>query len=153
VRAGSSCRCAHRHRRDAALRPFDPPESAPALRERALATGRTGRTALRDLAGGAVETRFDWIDSRSLIVPSATELAEHNAAHYRLVEGDPLSAQARCEVTVGLARGGWRTSVEVRAAMTCDAGAFRLETEVAAYEGATLFHTRRWSHAIARDGV
>ena len=138
---------------DELLRAFGAPEYAPALPERALATGRTGRTVRRDIATGAVETVFDWIDSRSLIVPTATELAERNVARYRLVEGDPLSARASCEVTVGLARGAWRTSVEVRSTMSCDGGRFLVETELDAYEGGALFHTRRWSHAIARDGV
>jgi putative CocE/NonD family hydrolase len=137
---------------DAGLRPFGAPECAPGLAERALATGRTGRTARRDLAAGAAELEYAWIDSSSLIVPSATELGERNVARYRLVEGDPLSAEARCEVAVELARGSWRTSVEVRSIMRCDADHFHLDTELEAYEGAAPFHSCRWSHAIARDG-
>ena len=137
---------------DAGPRPFGAPECAPGLAERALATGRTGRTARRDLAAGAAELEYAWIDASSLIVPSATELGERNVARYRLVEGDPLSAEARCEVAVELARGSWRTSVEVRSTMRCDADHFHLETELEAYEGGAPFHSCRWSHAIARDG-
>ena len=98
--------------------------------------------------------RFAWIDSRSLLSGSATELAERNVVHFRLVEGDPLSAEASCEVGVDLARGDWRTRVEVRSRMTCDRERFLVTTELDAYEGAAEHRVaaRRWTHEIARDG-
>ena len=137
---------------DAALRAFDPPECAPELPEQALASGPTGRTVARDLAAGAAEATFEWIDSRSLLTGSATELGERNVVRYRLVEGDPLSAEVSCEVGVELARGDWRTRVEVRSAMSCDSARFLVTTELDAYEGAARNLARRWTHAIPRDG-
>ncbi len=137
---------------DAALRPFDAPECAPELAEETLRSGPTGRSVTRDLASGAAEARFDWIDGRSLLRGSATELAERNVVRQRLVEGDPLSAEAACEVGVELARGEWRTRVEVRSRMTCDRDRFLLTTELDAYEGAGRCFARSWTHEIARDG-
>ena len=137
---------------DAALRPFDVPECAPELAEETLASGPTGRSVTRDLATGAAEATFDWIDSRSLLRDSATELGERNVVRYRLVEGDPLSAEAACEVGVELARGEWRTRVEVRSRMTCDRDRFLVTTELDAYEGASRSFARSWTHEIARDG-
>jgi uncharacterized protein len=137
---------------DAALRPFDLPESAPELAEETLASGPTGRGVTRDLASGAAQATFDWIDSRSLLRDSATELGERNVVRYRLVEGDPLSAEAACAVGVELARGEWRTRVEVRSRMTCDRDRFLVTTELDAYEGASRSFARSWTHEIARDG-
>jgi hypothetical protein len=137
---------------DARPRAFGAPECAPELAQETLASGPTGRTVTRDLASGAAEATFDWIDSRSRLTKSATELAERNRVRYRLIEGNPLSAEASCEVGVELARGEWRTRVEVRSAMTCDAERFLITTELDAYEGGTRAHSRRWTHAIARDG-
>jgi predicted acyl esterase len=131
---------------------FGAPECAPELDEQTLAGGRTGRSVVRDLAGGAAEARFDWIDSRSLLTGSATELAERNAVRYRIVEGDPLSAEVACEVDVELARGEWLTRVEVRSSMTCDRERFLVTTSLDAYEGATRSFARRWTHEIPRDG-
>ena len=131
---------------------FGPPECAPPLEEETTGAGPLGRWVTRDLATGAADLRFDWIDARSLLSASATELYERNVARYRLVEGDPLSATAACEVDVELNRGAWRTRVEVRSTMTCDAERFLVTTELDAYEGATRAFARRWTHAIARDG-
>ena len=131
---------------------FGPPECAPPLEEETTGAGPLGRWLTRDLATGAADLRFNWIDARSLLTASATELYERNVARYRLVEGDPLSATAACEVDVELNRGDWRTRVEVRSTMTSDAERFRVTTELDAYEGATRAFSRRWSHAIARDG-
>jgi len=137
---------------DDALRAFDVPEWAPDPPEEVLASGPTGRFVTRDLAVGAAETRFDWVDSRSRLGASATELGERNVVRFRLVEGDPLSAAVACEVDVDLARGEWRTRVEVRSTMACDREHFHVTTELTAYEGAERSFARRWTHEIARDG-
>jgi predicted acyl esterase len=131
---------------------FEPPESAPPLDEVVAAAGPTGRWVTRDLGTDAADVRFDWIDSRSLLTASATELHERNVVHYRLAEGDPLTAAASCAVDVELNRGDWRTRVEVRSAMTCDRERFLVTTELDAFEGGVRAFARRWEHAIARDG-
>ena len=61
--------------------------------------------------------------------------------------------EASCEVDVELARNEWRTRVEVRSAMTCDAERFLVTTELDAFEGATRSFARRWTHTISRDGA
>ena len=106
----------------------------------------------RDLAAGTVDVEFPWIDHRHVITDSATELAERNVVHYRLREGDPLSAAVDCEVEVELARGDWRTRVAVRSTMTCDRDAFLVTTALDAYEGPMRRFARTWTHAIPRDG-
>jgi uncharacterized protein len=138
---------------DDRLRPFGAPEWAPPLAEETLTAGPVGRSLRRDLGTGAVETVFDWIDARSRLEASGLELGERNVARYRIVEGDPLSASAACDVEVGLARGDWRLRVDVRSTMTCDAERYLVTTELDAYEGERRTFGRRWEHAIARDGT
>jgi hypothetical protein len=137
---------------EVAPRAFDSPESAPEPGEEILAMGPTGRSISRELASGAAESTFAWKDSRSLLPASGTEMAERNVVHYRLTEGDPLSAEVRCEVGVELARGEWRTRVDVRSAMTCDRERFLVTTELDAYEGTARALARRWTHEIPREG-
>ena len=95
---------------------------------------------------------FRWIDSRSTLAASGIELGERNVVRCRLVEGDPLSAAVRCEVSVDLARGGWRTRVEVSSEMTCDRDTFLVTTALDAYEGEVRAFARRWTHSIPRHG-
>jgi hypothetical protein len=131
---------------------FGPPESAAGLTKEYARVGTVGRTVHHDLATDAVDVEFPWIDHLHTLTESGTELAERNVAHYKLVEGDPLSATVAVEVDVGLARGDWRTRVEVRSEMTCDADRFLVTTSLDAFEGDVRRFGRRWSHAIPREG-
>jgi putative CocE/NonD family hydrolase len=131
---------------------FGEPESAAGLAKDYAHLGKLGRTLHHDLATGAAEVEFPWIDHLHTLTESGIELSERNVAHYRLTEGDPLSASVAVEVDVGLARGDWRTSVEVRSVMSCDAERFLITTELDAYEGSVRRFARRWTHAIPRDG-
>jgi hypothetical protein len=128
------------------------PESAAGLTKAYARVGTIGRTVHHDLATGRAEVEFPWIDHLHTLTESGTELSERNVAHYRLTEGDPLSAAVAVEVDVGLARGDWRTRVEVRSEMTCDGDRFLVTTALDAYEGDVRRFGRRWSHAIPRDG-
>ena len=137
---------------DDALPPFAAPESAPPLAEEVIAIGPTGRSVARDHASGAADATFAWKDSRSVLNGSAKELGERNVVHYRLVEGDPLSAEAHCEVAVELGGAEWRTRVVVQSTMTCDHDRFLVTTALDAYEGTARRLARRWTHEIPREG-
>ena len=97
---------------DATLPPFGPPEAAPGAEIEYRRIGPTGRTVSRDLATEALDVAFLWKDRAEVLTASATEMAERNEVHYRLTEGDPLSAEVVVDVEVELARGAdWRTGV------------------------------------------
>jgi hypothetical protein len=138
---------------------WGPAEAAAPLATESLHAGPTGRTLTRDLATGASELAFDWIDHRTRHTASGIVVGERNAARYRLTEGDPLSAEVVCETTVEVAtRGqspygrGIDVRTEVRARMTCTAEAFLVTTAIDAYDGGRRCHARRWTHEIPRDG-
>jgi uncharacterized protein len=137
---------------DGSLRPFGPPESAPGLKKEYSRQGRTGWIVHRDVAARSVDVEFPWIDHVHVLPESGTELAERNVVHYRLREGEPLSASVAAEVEVGLARGAWRTRVVARGEMTCTRDSFLLTTRLDAYEDGVRAFARTWTHEIARDG-
>ncbi|MDQ6815831.1 MAG: peptidase S15, partial [Actinomycetota bacterium] len=134
------------------LRQFEAPAAAPEIEVEE--TGETPtRRVRRELASGVLEVEFDWVgDSRTLLVESGIEMGEHNVTRYRIVEGDPLSAQVQCEVGVSLGRGDWQVRAEIRASMSCDIESFNVTTDLRAYEGENEVFTRADSHRIARDG-
>ena len=72
---------------------------------------------------------------------------------YGIVEGDPLSASVRCDWSIALARGTWRTRVVTSSALTADAASFLLTDTLDAYEGDQRVFAKRWSIAIPRDLV
>jgi hypothetical protein len=131
---------------------FGPPESGQGLTKAYSHQGPTGRIVHRDLAAGSAHVEFPWIDHRHVITDSGTLLAERNVVHYRLTEGDPLTAAVECAVDVELERGDWRTRVEARGEMTCTHDAFLLTGRLDAYEDGVRCFARTWSHEIPRDG-
>lgn len=137
---------------DSRVRAFEEPVAAPAVEVEQTGAIPTRRVR-RELAIGLVEVEFDWMgDSRTLFVDSGIEAGEHNVTRYRIVEGDPLSAEVECEVDVTLRRGDWDVRAEVRSSMSCDREAFAVTTDLRAYEGEQEVFTRTDSHRIARDG-
>ena len=98
---------------------WGPAEAAAPLESETLHAGRLGRTLTHDLATGATELAFDWIDHRTRHKASGTVLGERNLARYRLTEGDPLSAEVECATTVELERGDWAIRTEITSRMTC----------------------------------
>ena len=80
---------------------WGPAEAAAPLESESLHAGRLGRTLTHDLATGATELAFDWIDHRTRHKASGTVLGERNRARYRLTEGDPLSAEVECATDGG----------------------------------------------------
>ena len=134
-------------------RSWGPAEAAAPLESESLHAGRLGRTLTHDLATGATELAFDWIDHRTRHKASGTVLGERNLARYRLTEGDPLSAEVECATTVELERGDWAIRTEITSRMTCTRDAFLVTTTLDAYDGGRRCHARRWTHEIPRDGV
>ena len=78
---------------------------------------------------------------------------EQGAAHYRIVEGDPLSARAWTEWRIAMSRGDWRIRTESRTEMTSTADRFIISAQLDAYEGETRIFSRTWDRAIPRDMV
>ena len=132
---------------------WGPAEAAAPLESESLHAGRLGRILTHDLATGATELAFDWIDHRTRHKASGTVLGERNLARYRLTEGDPLSAEVECATTVELERGDWAIRTEITSRMTCTRDAFLVTTTLDAYDGGRRCHARRWTHEIPRDGV
>jgi uncharacterized protein len=137
---------------DSRLRQFEEPVAAPEVEVQQ--TGETPtRCIRRELASGVVEVEFDWMgDTRTVFAESGLEMGEHNVTRYRIVEGNPLSAQVQCEVDVMLRRGDWHVRAEVRASMSCDSESFTVTTDLRAYEREQEVFTRSDTHRIARDG-
>ena len=79
------------------------------------------------------------------LVDADLEIDETAVDTYGIVEGDPLSASVRCDWSIALARGAWRTRVETSSALTADATSFLLTDTLDAYEGDQRVFAKSWS--------
>jgi uncharacterized protein len=139
---------------DAELAPFGESEGAPPLASETLRAGFEGRMVTADALSGRVEQVFDW-DLGGLVRLPDIDLDSEDTSRsiFSIVEGEPLSAQVRCECTTTMARGDWRTRADVVSTMSADRDAFHLTTQLDAYEGDVRVFARTWSTVIPRDHV
>ncbi|HWD65152.1 MAG TPA: CocE/NonD family hydrolase [Solirubrobacteraceae bacterium] len=138
---------------DAEVPAFDAPESGQPLASQTTMLRDGGRQVRRSLADGFTEVEFDWHPSRVRILATGTEMGEENVTHYRIRDGDPMSASVTCRVAVSLERAGWRTRSEARSTMTSDRETFTVTTTLDAYEDDVRVHARTVTHQFARDGA
>ena len=136
--AGSSCRCAAPSALDAALRPFGRARVGRRARRRSHSRrARRAGSCTRDLATGAADVEFAWIDHRTR--HHRERHAARRAQRRRTTgstEGDPLSAAVRVR---GRRRARARRLAHAREVRSADdlrrASAFLVTTELDAYEG------------------
>jgi putative CocE/NonD family hydrolase len=139
---------------DDALPSLGEPEAAAPLDVDTLRPRTTGRTLHHDVARGLYELVVDlsYFGARRLS-GSGLEYDESGRDTFTIVEGDPLSARARSEWSIGVGRGDWRTRVETSSVMTADASAFHVTNVLDAYEGETRVSAKTWHFSVPRDLV
>jgi putative CocE/NonD family hydrolase len=103
--------------------------------------------------GGAVELVTGDRDRHFRLGGSGLEYFERDRNNYRIVEGDPRSAEVRVERHIELSRGEWRTRVQTSSKMSATGEHFLVTDVLDAYEGDERVFTRSWSRAIPRDAV
>jgi uncharacterized protein len=140
---------------DDALPAFEEPEISPPLTTERIGSGLgQGRALSHDLATGRAELTVRTEHNGAYrLVEADLEIDEMAVDTFGIVEGDPLSASVRCEWSISLARGDWRTRVETSSVLTADATSFLLTDSVDAYEDERRVFARRWSIALPRDLV
>ncbi len=143
-----------RERRDDPEPAFGPPEQADPPAVETLEPGVTNRTHTLDIATGEREICFEWdVGGRRRLVEAGTEMFDTNLTHYRITEGDPLSAAVHVRCVTALGRGPWQTRIETESDMTCTATEFLVTQRVDAYEGSDHVRSRTWDLRFPRDGV
>ena len=134
--------------------PFGPPEWAAPLRVETLEPGRTSRAQTYDPETGEHRIDFEWdVGGHRRLADAGTEMRDTNVTTYRIVDGDPLSAEVEVRCASALGRGDWQTLVETTSRMTSTATEFLVTQELRAYEADAEVYRRRWDIKLPRDHV
>lgn len=136
---------------DADLAPFAPPATAPTVARTWLRTPTHAWTASRDLTAGRHETAYRSDGGRWRLEKSGAEWGRTSNLVATIADGQPLSAQIRCEGRVELAEAEWRTRVDVTSVLSSDLTTFRVTVGLDAYEADVRVFARTWNLAIPRD--
>lgn len=129
---------------------FEEPEGAPPLECEIIRPEKASRTIQYDVVSAKL-TMTDCIDEgRQRIISNNLEYDSVIKNIFSIVEGDPLSAQVRCERKIELRRGDWETRIQTYSLMTSDDKYFHLTNVLDAYEKEVRVFTRSWTKKIPR---
>jgi putative CocE/NonD family hydrolase len=142
---------------DERLRPFEEPESAPALETTDLQQGATLRSVSLTDAGEIVYRMSTEIAGDG---PAITRIEDTGIEHghsvveeFSMAESEPLSAAAEILHDAVFRRDSWSTRVRTRTRMVSDSSDFHLEAELEGFEGGRRIYHRTWSVTVARELV
>jgi hypothetical protein len=139
---------------DHALRPFGPPERPPGIATEVLALRPTQRTITHNLADGSAEVIFDWdVGGNFRLADSGLEADGSNVTTYRIVDGQPLSAEVHTEQSAALRSEHFDVAVATTGRMSASASAFLVTLGLDARENGHRVHSRQWQFEFPRNGT
>jgi putative CocE/NonD family hydrolase len=139
---------------DETLRPFGPPERPDGIAYEVLARRPTQRTITHNIADGSAEVLFDWdVGGNFRLADAGIEADGTNLTRYRIVTGQPLSAEVVTEQSAALKSGLFDVAVEATGRMTADPSAFLVTLDLDARENGHRVHSRQWHFEFPRNGT
>ncbi len=146
--------------RDAELRPFDPPEQAPASHWSPRHPGLRARSEEIDPASGDVVVRtrsgFDAqgrVALARLAAAGDVDGGDAIVTEHAIHPADPLRARAAMRQRTELARGAWNVAVETEITLACTQSAFTVAARLEAWEGDARVFARTWDERVPRRGL
>jgi hypothetical protein len=139
---------------DGRLAPFGPPEWPPGIATEVLSRRPTQRTIRHNLTDGSAEVIFDWdVGGNFRLVDAGIEADGFNLTSYRIVGGDPLSAEVRTGQAASLRSARHDVAVEATGHMTAVPSAFHVTLGLDARENGHRVHSRQWHLEFPRNGA
>jgi hypothetical protein len=138
---------------DANLPTFEPAESAAPLALEWLRTGSRNMVVDRDVIRGQFQFTDRTDSGHFRQTANRIEYASTAMDQFTIWEGQPLSANARCDRSILVGRGDWQTRVETSSVMTADRETFRVTNVLEAFEGNMRVFSKTWHFAVPRDLV
>jgi putative CocE/NonD family hydrolase len=139
---------------DDGLAPFGPPERPAGIATEVLSRRPTRRTISRDLTDSSAEVIFDWdVGGNFRLVDAGIEADGSNLTSYRIVAGQPLSAEVRTEQSASLRSAHHDVTVQATGRMTAGPATFLVTLELDAREDGRRVHSRQWHLEFGRNGT
>jgi putative CocE/NonD family hydrolase len=138
---------------DANLPAFGEPEGSAPLDLEILRSGGRRRTIERNINTGWQTLVDHDDDGRYRFAANGLEVESWKTDTWTILEGDPLSAAARCQWLIAIGRDNWRTRLETDSLLTADATTFHTTNRLDAYEGETRVFSKTWTFSVPRDEV
>jgi len=139
---------------DGDLAPFGPPERPAGIATEVLSRRPTQRAIRHDLTEGSAEVIFDWdVGGNFRLVDAGIEADGANLTSYRIVAGQPLSAEVRTEQSASLRSERFDVAVAATGHMSAGPAAFLVTLGLDASENGHRVHSRQWCLEFPRNGA
>jgi hypothetical protein len=139
---------------DDALPPFGPPERPTGIAADVLSRRPTRRTIKHDLVDGSAEVFFDWdVGGKFRLVDAGIEVDGSNVTTYRILNGQPLSAEVHTEQFASLCSEHFDVAVEATGRMSADPFTFLVTVGLDAREDGHRVRSRQWHFEFPRLGT
>ena len=139
---------------DGALAPFGPPERPAGIAADVLSRRPTQRIIRHNLVDGSAEVIFDWdVGGNFRLVDAGIEADGANMTTYRIVRGQPLSAEVSTQQFASLCSEHFRVAVEATGRMSADPSTFLVTLSLDAREDGHRVHSRHWHLEFPRNGT
>jgi putative CocE/NonD family hydrolase len=139
---------------DEAPVPFAPPERPAGIETEVLARRPTQRVIRHNLSDGSAEVLFDWdVGGNFRLVDAEIEADGSNVTTYRIVAGQPLSAEVHTEQSASLSSEHFNVAVAATGRMSADPATFLVTLDLDARENGHRVHSRQWHLEFPRNGT
>jgi len=139
---------------DGDLAAFGPPERPAGIATEVLSRRPTRRTIGHDLTDGSAEVIFDWdVGGNFRLVDAGIEADGTNLTRYRIVAGQPLSAEVRTEQSASLRSRQFDVTVDATGHMSAGPATFLVTLGLDARENGHRVHSRQWCLEFPRNGA
>jgi putative CocE/NonD family hydrolase len=115
---------------EAPFAPFQEPEGAEPLEVKVIRAPSRNWAIGQDVVAGRFRLVTSYDAGAQRLRPNGIEYEQLSRETYTIVEGDPLSAQVRCQRTIKIGRGDWRTRIDTDSTMSSTATEFHV-TQIA----------------------
>ena len=136
---------------DAALRAFEPVETAPPAPITVVRPVRVTRVVARDVDGGQVTVTIRRDEGSTRIEETGIATDSIKIFRHSIQDDAPLSAVTELDDTIKFSRGPWTPEIHGRIRLGATEEAFHVQTDIDVYESGTRVFCRSWTHRIPRD--
>jgi putative CocE/NonD family hydrolase len=138
---------------DAAIAPFGPPQSAPAMPVLQLRQPDRRRRAEIDLTDGSITVTAgkDW--GATVFTETGFVRDGEGIETYGIRRDDPLTARGEVRRRTTLRLGDWQARTETLTVQTATEDAFLITSRLDAWDGERRIFSHAWTHTIKRDLV
>ena len=139
---------------DRALVPFESAERPAGIATEVLARRPTQRIIRHNLSDGSAEVLFDWdVGGNFRLVDARIEADGSNVTTYRIVAGQPLSAEVHTVQSASLSSEHFNVAVAATGRMSADPSTFLVTLDLDARENGHRVHSRQWHLEFPRNGT